>query len=118
MARKGSSGTPCKKPHGWKRVGAGRPPKPKKPTLLQEIYAQIDERIPKAFDVIDLALKPCLKQGRKRPEPTEEQLTRGVRIALELIEKRLPKQLDVPMVPITLIVKNPIPGVRSKRKKG
>ena len=117
MPAKKFKGKRCEKPPGGKRAGAGRKPKPKKLTLLQEIYENIDKRIPRAFQVIDLALEPCIKKGRKKPDPTEEQLTRGVRIALDLIEKRLPKQTDVPMVPITLVIENPIPGVKARKKR-
>jgi hypothetical protein len=95
--------------------GRGRPSKPKDRTLLQRVYDEIDKRIDsdifKFFDEI-------LKEARKKDAPFRAKEL-GVKICLELLDKRLPKKTELDLdTGLTIIIENPIPGLSVPEKDG
>lgn len=100
--KKGDKAAKGTKQKGKKKLG--RPPKPKDPTFLQWIYTQIDKRIEKdVFKVFD----NILAKGKKKGATVKEQ-EMAMRIAQDLLDRRLPKEQSQGM-PRTIIIKNNVP---------
>ena len=83
----------------------GRPPKPKNPTILQLIYEEIDKIIfsGACFNV----LQKIIEDG-SRPHAILKEKELAARYALEVLDRRLPKDQDQGR-PVTIIIKNHVP---------
>lgn len=95
--------------NGGAKRGAGRPPSPKDPTLIQFLYDQIDKRLRDgAFEYLDSIIKQA-----KSPKAPVELKKLAAHLIMEMIDKRLPKPTgDEDTKGVTIIIKNPIPGMK------